>query len=255
MSSINPTAAGGFERGADDYEAARPGYPDALFSLLAAQAGLGPGVDVLDLAAGTGKLTEGLVAREAKVVAVEPVAAMRAKLIGAFPQVDARDGTAEALPVDDDSIDLVTVGQAFHWFDPQPALAEIHRVLRPGGALALVWNVKDESVAWVHATTELTIEAGGGRPYEREQDWAGEVAAHGGFSPLIEARLPHPQEVDVETVLRRAASTSYVSVLPDAERGRVLDEIRDLLATDPDTRGRATFAFPYDTDVLWCRAQ
>jgi SAM-dependent methyltransferase len=251
---INPTAAGGFGRGADDYEAARPDYPDAVFSLLAAQLGLGAGSDVLDLGAGTGKLTAGLVACGARVIAVEPVAAMRAKLTAAYPQVDAREGTAEALPLDDAAVDLVTVGQAFHWFDPLPALTEIHRVLRPGGGLALVWNVKDESVAWVVAMTELAVTAGGGRPYERERDWAGEVAGHGGFTPLREARLPHPQMVDLETVLRRAASTSYVSVLPDAQRERVLDEIRALLASDPETRGRQTFEFPYDTDVLWCHA-
>ena len=137
MSRIHEAAAVGFARGADAYERGRPEYPaDALEPLR-----LSPDLTVLDLAAGTGKLTRPLAASGARVIAVEPVAEMRAALPSS---VETLDGTAESIPLGDGSVDLVTVGQAFHWFDGDAALAEIHRVLRPGGRLALVWNRRVE---------------------------------------------------------------------------------------------------------------
>ena len=137
MSRINETAAIGFARSAEAYEEGRPGYPEAALEPLR----LTPGMTVLDLAAGTGKLTRVLAASGASVIAVEPVAEMRA----ALPEsVTALDGTAESIPLDPGSVDLVTVAQAFHWFDGPAALAEIHRVLSPGGRLALLWNRRGE---------------------------------------------------------------------------------------------------------------
>jgi ubiquinone/menaquinone biosynthesis C-methylase UbiE len=125
-------AARGFEQAADAYERARPTYPQAAVAWLCERLAVRRGRRVLDLAAGTGKLTRSLVAAGADVVAVEPIAAMRERLP---PEVEALDGTAEAIPLPGASVDAVTVAQAFHWFDAEPALAEIHRVLRPGGTL------------------------------------------------------------------------------------------------------------------------
>lgn len=252
---INEAAAVGFGRGADDYVAARPSYPSAVFDLLADELGLGPETDVLDLAAGTGKLTEDLVARGARVVAVEPVAAMRERLVALLPDIDARDGTAEALPLDDASVDLVTVGQAFHWFDAPTALAEIRRVLRPGGGLAMIWNVRDETVDWVRELGEIKDAVDGGPPYRhhRDADWEGLVDADGGYDAYTEDWFPNWQDASVEIVVGRTASTSWISALPDDRREAVLDDVRALLARHPATRGRDRFWFPHDTVVQWCR--
>jgi SAM-dependent methyltransferase len=252
---VHPAAAHGFDRGAADYAAARPGYPDAAVDLVAAELGVGPGRRVLDLAAGTGILTRALVARGADVVAVEPVAGMRAELRRATPGVEVLDGRAEALPLDDASVDVVTVAQAFHWFDPAPALAEIARVLRPGGGLALIWNGRDESVGWVARWTEIVERGGGGRPYTRRDDWADVVTAHGAgrFTPLERRTFPNPHPTTPEGIVARAASTSWVAARPDDVREAVLDEVRDLVGTHPDLAGRDELVFPHDTHVWWCR--
>ena len=135
---VHPSAATGFARSVEAYERARPEYPPEAIAWLARELDLRPGRTVVDLAAGSGKLTRPLAALGCEVIAVEPVAEMRAAIGPTATQ--ALDGTAEAIPLPDDSADAVTVGQAFHWFDGPKALAEIERVLRPGGALALAWN-------------------------------------------------------------------------------------------------------------------
>lgn len=211
---------------------------------------------VCDLAAGTGKLTVDLVARGAEVVAVEPVAGMRARLAadGRLAGVEVHDGTAEAIPLPDASVDVVAVGQAFHWFDAPVALAECARVLRPGGLLALLWNVRDETVRWVRLLGELKDAVADGAPYDRHQDvdWEGLVDAAGAFDGFTEDWFPNWQDATVETVVGRTASTSWISALPDDHRERVLDDVRALLARDPATRGRDRFWFPHDTVVLRC---
>jgi SAM-dependent methyltransferase len=145
------TRARSFGAAADAYERARPDYPEAAVDwLLPAGART-----VLDLAAGTGKLTRALVARGLEVVAVEPLAEMRATLAAALPEVRALEGTAEAIPLPDASVDAIKVAQAWHWVDPERAAAEAARVLRPGGTLGLVWNRRDERVDWVARLSEV----------------------------------------------------------------------------------------------------
>jgi len=143
VSGLHPTAAAGFSAAAEAYERARPGYPDEAVAWVADRLGIGPGRDVLDLAAGTGKLTRQLVPFGARIVAVEPLDAMRAELERAVPEADALAGTAEAIPLADGSVDAVMCAQAFHWFRPDEAVREIRRVLRVGGGLALLWNGRD----------------------------------------------------------------------------------------------------------------
>jgi SAM-dependent methyltransferase len=137
VTRLHPAAQQGFARAAGEYRRGRPGYPAAAIEHLAERLDLGPGRSVVDLAAGTGALTRPLLALRCVVVAVEPVAEMRAQLPAG---ARALDGTAERIPLPDAVADAVTVAQAFHWFDGDAALAEIHRVLRPDGVLALIWN-------------------------------------------------------------------------------------------------------------------
>lgn len=249
---VHEVAAVGFSRGADEYVRARPGYPRGVFELLAADHDLGPGCRVLDLAAGTGKFTVGLVERDAEVIAVEPVAAMAAELTALGAGVEVLDGLAESLPLPDATVDLVTVAQAFHWFDAPVALGEIRRVLRPGGSLAMVWNVRDETVDWVRAVGDIGERAGGGRPYDEHTsvDWERRLVEAGGYRSVREDWFPNWQEVDADTVVDRVASTSWVSALPDAERAEVLDDVRSLLARHPATRDHDHFPFPHATVVV-----
>lgn len=248
--TVQKIAAEGFDRGAAAYERGRPGYPTEVVDLLASELGIGPGRTVVDLAAGTGKFTRLLPATGASVIAVEPVAGMRAELVRLLPDIEVLDGTAEDLPLPDASVDALTVAQSFHWFDAPAALGEINRVLGAGGGLALIWNVRDGRVPWVAQLSEIIhwhrheVSA-----YEDRIDWAAMVAATGRFSPLQKRQLFHEQEHDLDTLLDRVSSVSYISVMPEAERHRVLDQVRDLAKDFPPT-----FPMPYRTDVYWCTA-
>jgi len=163
VSPVDRAAAIGFGRSAADYERGRPGYPRAAIELLAAQLGLWAGSRIVDLAAGTGKLTRVLDGRGWRVVAVEPVPEMRAQLRLAVPGVEVLDGTAEGLPFPGESVDAVFVAQAFHWFDVEAAAAEITRVLAPGGGLGVIRNAWDRSVTWVGELSRSSTSAAPGR--------------------------------------------------------------------------------------------
>jgi ubiquinone/menaquinone biosynthesis C-methylase UbiE len=252
---INDEAERGFARAADDYERARPSYPVALVDALVDDLGVVPGATVLDLAAGTGKLTRLLVATGAHLVAVEPIAEMRAQFAAVLPAIEILEGTAESLPLGDASVDVVTVAQAFHWFDPGPALDEIARVLRPGGALALIWNLRDEAVDWVDQFSAI-IGEGVELPYRRDYTfrwWADTVGASRHFGPLVERTFDNPQPTTVDLVVDRAASTSYVSARPEAERSATLAALRSMLIEHPDVPLEGEFVFPHHTNLYWCR--
>ena len=208
---------------------------------------------MLDLAAGTGKLTALLVGSGAAVVAVEPVAEMRAVLERALPGVPALPGTAEAIPLATGSVEAVTVGQAFHWFHVAEALAEIHRVLRPSGGLGLLWNVRDTSVSWVARLSEIMEPHRGGAPTHRSGAWREAFDQTPLFGRLRHAETRHVHRLSPEGVVARVASVSFVAALPEDERRRVLAEVREFVATDPQTRGREELELPYRTDVYWAK--
>jgi SAM-dependent methyltransferase len=250
-------AALGFDNNADDYEAARPSYPAEAVAYIVGHGRIGPGARVLDLAAGTGKLTRLLVPTGAEVVAVEPVAAMREQLTALLPDVEVHDGTAEALPLADASVEAVTVAQAFHWFDAPVALAEMRRVLRPGGHLFLVWNIRDRRVDWVRRFGDLLVDGPDAeRPYDSyyDVDYPALVAAGGGFDPVELWTHGWAQPCDEDLLVARAKSVSVVGSLPPDDKRRVLARIRDLARTHPDLAGRDRFPFPYITRVYRCRA-
>jgi ubiquinone/menaquinone biosynthesis C-methylase UbiE len=249
-------AARGFDQNATAYEAARPSYPAEAVAHIVGHGQVGPGRRVLDLAAGTGKLTRLLVPTGAEVVAVEPVAAMRDALRGVLPDVELHDGTAEDLPLGDGSVDAVTVAQGFHWFDAPVALAEMRRVLRPGGHLFLVWNTRDRSHDWVRRFGDLLVDGPDAeRPYDSyyDVDYAGVVADAGGFTPVERWQHAWEQPCDVDLLVARAESVSVVGSLPASAREQVLDRVRELARTHPDLAGRGHFPFPYTTRVFRCR--
>ena len=249
---IHGAAAEGYQASADTYERARPGYSAAAVAHLVDGLRLSPGDRLADVGAGTGKLTRPLLDHGVAVVAVEPVAAMRAIFASVLPQVPVVGATAEHLPLRQGCVDAVAIGQAFHWFDAPAALAEIHRVLRPGGRLGLVWNVRDESVEWVAALTRLIDSHVGAGPTFRSGAWQRVFDSTSLFGPLQVATFPNDQRVDVDGVLARVASISYIAALPERERRRVADQVRVLLADHPDTAGRHEFVILHHTDVFWC---
>ena len=249
MSATHPTAAAGFGRAADAYERGRPGYPLEAVSYLASQLGLAAGATVLDLAAGTGKLTRMLTQTGAKVIAVEPVEAMRSVLAAALPGVDVREGAAEAIPIAAGGVDAITVAQAFHWFDAEPALAEIHRALRPGGGLGLIWNAFDTSVDWVAAVQALVHIHRRGEPQYGNSEWRETLEASGSFGPIAERTFGLVQELDTDGLVARIGSTSYIATLPHADREQLFHEIRALVADLP-----RPLRLPYRTDAFVTRA-
>lgn len=253
MSEIHAAAATGFSAAATTYETGRPDYPSALDGWLVAALGLGSGRRVVDLGAGTGKFVPRLLATGASVIAVEPVAAMRAELARRHPEATALEGTAEAIPLADGSVDAVVCAQSFHWFATAAALAEIRRVLKPGGALGLVWNVRDESVGWVAALTRLMTPHEGDAPRFHSGAWAKPFPAEG-FGPLEESHFRHGHTGPAERVIvDRVMSVSFVAALPQAERDRLAADVRALVAATPELAGHETVTFPYETRAFVCR--
>jgi len=243
MRGVHDAAARGFSRSADAYDRARPDYPPAAVAWLAERLGLRPGRTVVDLAAGTGKLTRPLAATGAEVVAIEPVAEMRARIGDAAAR--SLDGTAEAVPLPDASADAVTVAQAFHWFDGPAALAEIHRVLRPGGALALVWNRRPLEDP-VHAAIERIIAPHrGDAPAHRTGAWRAAFDATTLFGPLEERTFTHSRPHDADALADRVGSTSFVAALDDGPQADVIAAVRALAAEGP-------VELPYVCEVLMC---
>jgi SAM-dependent methyltransferase len=272
---VKRAASEGF-RGAERYERARPEYPPEAIAWLARALRLVPeapppatGAAVVELGAGTGKFTRRIAGPGATrlrpgltVVAVEPVAEMRRELAARVPSARVVGGVAEAIPLRAGAAWAVACAQSFHWFATAGALAEIHRVLVPGGRLGLVWNQRDESVPWVRALGEVLEPLEGSAPRFRTGRWreafgAGEgpgpgEPSPGGFGPLVEARFAAVQVGPPEAIVERIASISFVAALPEARRGRVLEEVRRLLARDPATAGHAEVRLPYVTRAFWC---
>ncbi|WP_454712623.1 class I SAM-dependent methyltransferase [Cupriavidus nantongensis] len=252
MTTIHQAAAQGFASQADTYARGRPDYPAEIDAWLRGALGLGAGRVVLDLGAGTGKFTRRLVQTGATVIAVEPVAQMRAQLAAALAPVQALEGSAEAIPLADASVDAVVCAQAFHWFANAQALAQIRRVLRPGGRLGLVWNVRDESVDWVAQLTAVMAPYEGDAPRFYKGDWKRVFPAEG-FGPLVLQSLPYahvgpPQQVIVDRVM----SVSFIASLPGPEQARVRARLEALIDRHPALSARTQVAFPYRTEAYHC---
>ena len=218
-----------FEAVAEQYERARPTYADDALRWLVDRIGVGPGRRVLDLAAGTGKLTRQLVALGASVVAVEPGDAMRSLLERVVPEAEALAGSAEAIPLDDASVDAITVGQAYHWFRPEEALAEMHRVLRPGGAMALLWNQWYDADPLQREIDEL-LEPLRPPPAAQQEESDGRRALEASqlFGPIDERVFRHRRALNADKLVEWVSSTSAVVTAPPAEQARIEARVRSL---------------------------
>jgi len=232
-----------FDRVADEYERTRPSYPPEVLDVLP----LAADVSVLDLGAGTGKLTRVLAARYADVVAVEPLANMRAMLERVVPGVTALPGSAERIPLDDASVDGVFAAQAFHWFDKPVALPEIARVLRPGGVFAIVWNGPNEELpdprpaAFRDAVTELHDAAM--RRWEHEPEWEDLLRDSGVFAEVHDrTAVPHDHVLDRAGILDNLHSVSWIASRDDREE--LVARLGKLL---PD----GTYSIPNLANVIW----
>jgi SAM-dependent methyltransferase len=248
MSGSHIQRARSFGGVADVYREARPGYPAAAVAWAIEHA---PGRDVLDLAAGTGKLTEVVAATGARVTAVEPLDGMRRELAAAVPDATLLDGTAEEIPLADGAVDAVLVGQAFHWFDQPRALAEMARVLRPEGAVGLLWNLRDEREDWQRRLSRIldaadVVSSG----TEREAEL---LAGHPWFAEVEQRTWPNPVTFDRGRLLAWARSTSVVATMPAQQAESTLASLAELADGHPQLRDRGTFEMPYVTFAVRAR--
>lgn len=227
MPELHP-AARGFGAAAAAYERGRPDYPAAAVRRLVERLDLRPGRTVLDLAAGTGKLTRLLVPSGANVLAAEPLPQMRAELEKRVHGVATFGGTAERIPLLDAYVDAVTVGQAFHWFRPDTALPEIARVLRPGGGLALLWNVREHRDPIQAGISAILAPLAGDTPHRGQRDWRAVLDESGLFTPCETALFRHRQTLDEDGLAERVLSISFVASASRAARDEVEQDVRAL---------------------------
>jgi SAM-dependent methyltransferase len=233
---------GSGDRWADDYERGRPGWPASAITV----AGVAPDATVLDLGAGTGKLTRLLVGRFEHVIAVEPADAMRRVLEAVCPAAESRAGTADAIPLPDASVDAVYAAQAFHWFDDEQSVREIRRVLRPGAPLVAMFNGPgapveppiDDVLALLRERAPEAVD------YDPLDLGHGRAPDLSGFASFDHARFPNSQTLDREGLVAFYASMGWIGDLPDDERLALLDGVRTRLSADAYRR-------VWETDVYW----
>ncbi|MCV6987402.1 class I SAM-dependent methyltransferase [Mycobacterium shinjukuense] len=224
-----------FGAAAAAYERGRPSYPpEAIDWLLPAGAH-----DVLDLGAGTGKLTTRLVERGLNVVAVDPIPEMLEVLRASLPETIALLGTAEEIPLGDNSVDAVLVAQAWHWFDPARAIFEVARVLRPGGRLGLVWNTRDERLGWVRELGAII-----GRDDDKVRN---QVSLPEPFTEVQRHQVEWTNYLTPQALIDLVASRTYCITSPAEVRTKTLGQVRELLATHPALANSIGLALPYVT--------
>ncbi|MGX5696319.1 class I SAM-dependent methyltransferase [Agromyces soli] len=236
-------AARSFGAAASVYQAARPGYPEEAVAWL-----VGDAARVLDLGAGTGKLTQALVALDRDVIAVDPVEEMLEELEVQVPGVPRILGTAEDIPIEDDSVDAVVAGQAWHWFIPARAVPEIARVLRPGGVLGLVWNSRDTSVGWLREAGEIMHER-----HDASATFESYVQIGRPFGPIEEHTVAWTARVPRERFLDLVRSRSYFITASADEQRDTIEKLEELLVGHPELQGRDELDVPYLTRCFRAR--
>lgn len=221
------------------YERGRPSYPPEAVDWLLAPTDIWVARDVLDLGAGTGKLTTRLVERGLTVIAVDPIAEMLEMLRTALPDTPALLGSAEQIPLPDNAVDAVLVAQAWHWFDQERAVAEIARVLRPGGRLGVLWNTRDERSGWVKDFGRIV-----GLEHDRDN---ATVDLPEPFIDIATHQVEWTNYITPQALIDYVASRSYCITSPAEVRTRTLDEVRELLVSHPSLVNATGLAMPYIT--------
>ncbi len=244
--SVHDAAERGFSAGVVAYERGRPSYPPGVVQHLVQCFGLGPETRVLDVGAGTGKMSALLEATGAQVTALEPVVAMREALAANCPKVQVVGGSAEQTGLPDACVDLVVVAQAFHWFDASHATSELSRVLCPSGGLALIWNSRDAREPWVAEMSRIVRWNAGTIPtYDAgDEAWIERVTAGGQFISKGVTELPFSHPLDAAGLRARVLSISYIAKLSAAEQEPIMAQIDELIADLP-----ARFSLPYRTFI------
>jgi SAM-dependent methyltransferase len=244
--TIHDAARTGFAREAEAYERGRPTYPPEATNWLGAELGLAPGRVVVDVGAGTGKLTRSLLGSGAEVLAVEPVAAMRAVLERELPGIRALASVAESMPVGDGAADAIVAGAAFHWFDGPAALAEFHRVLRPEGRLGLIWNARDRRQPLQRSLDALIAPLRGSTPSMGSGRWREAFEDSALFGPVGERKFPFELELDQDQFVDRIASISFIAALDDMPRRDLLERVRLLAAEHPEPWSYVAQAYVFE---------
>eukprot|EP00026_Physarum_polycephalum_P013317 Phypoly_transcript_13704.p1 GENE.Phypoly_transcript_13704~~Phypoly_transcript_13704.p1 ORF type:complete len:257 (+),score=40.97 Phypoly_transcript_13704:67-837(+) len=246
-------AAKGFSAGADAYAANRPSYPSEALQFISGNVITGDNKVIVDVGAGTGIFTRLLSSTfpNNKIIAVEPVENMRAK-IGTFPNVEIKEGTAEKIPLADNSVDAVVAAQAFHWFCTAEALAEIRRVLKPGGVLCLVWNMMDHSVDWIKKFDDVAdhLWTSDANRY-RSGKWRDVFNETDLYEPLQHKIFRNAQEGNLDTLIGRILSRSVVAKSPPEIQKKISEDVTQLLTTHPDTKGKSIYHLVYNTDIYF----
>ena len=236
----------GFANGAL-YDAARPNYPNDAIDHFTTAFKLDRSMHVLDLGAGSGIFSRQLRPFVGRVTAVEPSASMRDSFRSASSDMEIVDGGDISIPLDDDSVDAVFAAQAFHWFDAPRALNEIHRVLKPQGALGLIWNERDETVEWVSALSRA-MQWDTRQPYEVGKDFT-EVISMGPFTGVERTFFKHSQSLSREGLMQRVLTTSYISTMDQEERDQLIASVRQVTEQLPEP-----ILLPYVTTTYTGRA-
>ncbi len=232
-----------FGPAADLYDRVRPDYPDDIIDwMLGAEPRR-----VVDLGAGTGKLTRRLLARGHEVVAVEPDEQMLARLAATSPGATPLPGSADRIPLPDANVDAVVAGQAYHWFDPETAHPELARVIRPGGVFAPVWNIRDENEPWVAALSAIMHRYGGGQDGSNSFYLWTHADFGEWFGPVERLAVPYTVPMDPDRLVKLVRSRSYYLTASPDQQADMDQATTDLATTHPDLAGRDTFDLPYVT--------
>jgi ubiquinone/menaquinone biosynthesis C-methylase UbiE len=226
--TINAQAETGFGRAAEAYDRGRPEYPRQAVEWLAGRLDLQSGRVVVDVGAGTGKLTRALVPTGARLVAVEPVVNMRVVLTRRLREAEVLAGSAEAIPLSAGSADAIVVGQAFHWFNGPKALAEFGRVLSPAGRLGLIWNRRDHRQELEQAIDAIITPYRGSTPAYRGTEWQTAFQEGSPFSLMDQVEIPFAQTLDEDGFVDRLMSISFIAALDEADRQSVEERLRAL---------------------------
>lgn len=247
---VHASAAVGYAQGAHVYETGRPGYPPEVLDWLRDIVGLTAGRTAVEVGAGDGAFTRRLMETGTRICAIEPVAAMRDGLKRRVPGALIAAGTADALPLRDATAGAIICAQSFHWFASAATLAEFARVLIPGGTLALLWNMRDESIPWVRRLSALTDEYEGRTPRYKTGEW--EHAFEGsGFVQVDRREVAHAHSgPPAQVVIARTLSVSFVAAMTAERRQALTARLERLIEEEPALAGHSTVAFPYRTVML-----